>query len=183
MKIAIVGCKPDTWFKVPELGQEWEVWRFSRRNFTKPPKFNRWFELHDPKMFRLYDQQCPGYSQFLIDKKAVTQANFPAQKLLDEFGPYFFSGGQMPWIMAYAILLEPDTIGLWGVDPQGDYKPQRAEVQHFVQVARDRGIEVIAPEDTILEPQQKLYGFDNDRGPWLNGPNSLNRERRLLKAS
>lgn len=159
MKIAIVGCKPDTWHKVSKLGAEWEVWRFSRRNFTKPPKFHRWFELHSPKMYSTYEAQCPGYTKFLHDVHAITQTNFPKARLLDEFGHYFFSGGQAPWIMAYAITLEPDTIGLWGIDPVGDYKPQRAEVQHFVQVARDRGIKVIAPDDGILEPQNPLYGF------------------------
>lgn len=159
MKIAIVGCKPDTWHKVSELGPEWEIWRYSRRNFSKPPKCNRWFELHDRKHYTRYEQCCPGYKQFLIDSHAVTQTSFPWERLLDEFGPYFFAGGQAPWIMAYAITLNPDTIGLWGIDPGGDYKPQRSEVQHFVQVARDRGIEVIAPEDTILTPR-KLYALE-----------------------
>ena len=161
MKIAIVGSKPDTWEKVPELGHEWEIWRFSRANYHKPPKPHRWFELHDKKWFAYYEVACPGYVQFLADSHAVTQKAFPFQRILDEFGPYFFSGGQAPWIMAYAITLDPETIGLWGIDPKGDYKPQRSEVQHFIQVARDRGIEVIAPEDEILKPR-RLYGFESD---------------------
>lgn len=161
MKIAIVGSKPDTWHKVPELSAEWEVWRFSRQNFTKPPKFHRWFELHHKRNYPRYEQTCPGYTQFLLKHHAVVHDTFPFGRLLEEFGPYFFSGGQAPWIMAYAITLEPDTIGLWGIDPLGDYKPQRSEVQHFVQVARYRGIEVIAPEETVLHPR-KLYALDID---------------------
>jgi hypothetical protein len=66
----------------------------------------------------------------------------------------------MPWIMAHAIMQKPEKIGIWGVDPAG---PQRTEVQHFVQVARDRGIEVIAPEDTILNPP-RLYALEKDIG-------------------
>ena len=165
MKIAIVGAKPDTWEKVPQLGPEWEIWRYSRRNFRKPPKPHRWFELHNPKLFKQYDLSCPGYSQWLIENHAVTQHSFPKDRLIDEFGPYFFCGGQAPWIMAYAIMLNPETIGLWGIDPTGDYKPQKSEVQHFIQVAHDRGIEVIAPEDKILEPR-KLYAWEVFPGPW-----------------
>lgn len=169
MKIAIVGCKPDTWTKVPELGTEWEIWRFSRRNYKKPPKAHRWFELHKPRMLDVFDRQLPGYKQFCIEGGAVLQHHFPMERLLGEFGPYFFSGGQAPWLMAYAITLNPQTIGLWGIDPGGDYKPQRSEVQHFVQIARDRGIEVIAPEDKILEPRP-LYGWELNVGRRTNGP-------------
>jgi hypothetical protein len=66
----------------------------------------------------------------------------------------------MPWIMAYAITCNPETIGIWGVDPSGQ---QRLEIQHFVQMALDRGIEVVAPEETILEPR-RLYGLEKDIG-------------------
>jgi hypothetical protein len=161
MKIAIVGSNPESWEKCKDLGKDWELWRFSRRNFSKPPKARRWFELHHPRNYPRYDQSCPGYTEFLIKTRAITYGTFPFEKLLDEFGPYFFCYGQIPWIMAYAILLEPETIGLWGIEPGGEYKPQHAEVQHFAQVARDRGIEVVAPEDTILRPR-KLYATEKD---------------------
>lgn len=167
MKIAIVGSKPDTWDKVPKLGDEWEIWRFSRRNFKKPPKADRWFELHRPEKMPRMEEACPGYEQFCKDCNAIMQHHFPMERLIDEFGPYFFSGGQAPWIMAYAITFNPQTIGLWGIDPIGDYKPQRSEVQHFVQVARDRGIEVIAPEEEILKPRP-LYGWETDMSKWLD---------------
>ena len=163
MNIAIIGCKPDTWEKIPVFDSEWEIWRFSRRNYEKPPKPHKWFELHHPRNYARYEQSKPGYLKFLSDSSAMTFHHFPWDELLMEFGPYFFSGGQMPWIMAYAITRKPKILGIWGVDPIGDYKPQRSEVQHFVQIARDRGIEVIAPEDTILEPR-RLYGLDKDIG-------------------
>jgi hypothetical protein len=161
VKIAIVGCNPGSWDKVPELTKEWELWRFSRRNWDKPPKPHRWFELHHPRNYPRYEQVCPGYTKFLTDSRAITFKTFPFQRMVEEFGPYFFAGGQIPWIMAYAITLEPDTIGLWGINPVGDYKPQLSEVQHFVQVARDRGIEVIAPEDDVLKTRP-LYAVEKD---------------------
>jgi hypothetical protein len=161
VKIAIVGSEPETWHKVPELSKEWELWRFSRRNWNKPPVAHRWFELHHPRNYLRYEQSCPGYTKFLQDTKAITYRAFPFERLLDEFGPYFFTWGQIPWIMAYAITLDPDEIGLWGIEPAGDYKPQHAEVQHFAQVARDRGITVTAPEGRVLIPR-KLYALEKD---------------------
>jgi hypothetical protein len=161
VKIAIVGSNPGTWDKVPALTKEWELWRFSRRNWDKPPVAHRWFELHHPRNYPRYEQTCPGYTQFLQDCRAVTYRAFPFERLLDEFGPYFFTWGQIPWLMAYAITLDPDEIGLWGIEPSGVYKPQHAEVQHFAQVARDRGIEVNAPDDTVLEPR-KIYALEKD---------------------
>jgi hypothetical protein len=161
VKIAIVGSNPGTWDKVPLLTKEWELWRFSRRNWNQPPVAHRWFELHHPRNYPRYEQTCPGYPQFLQDCHAVTYRMFPFERLLDEFGPYFFTWGQIPWLMAYAITLNPDEIGLWGIEPSGVYKPQHAEVHHFAQVARDRGIEVNAPEDTVLEPR-KLYALEKD---------------------
>ncbi len=162
MKIAIVGSQPETWNKVP-TDRDWEIWRFSRRNYEKPPECRRWFELHHSRNYRRYEDSKSGYLDFLDRMNATTYDDFPFSNLLNEFGPYFFSGGQAPWIMAYAITLQPEVIGLWGIDPTGDYKPQRSEVQHFVQVARDRGIKVIAPEDHILEPRT-LYAMDKDWG-------------------
>jgi hypothetical protein len=181
LKIAIVGSKPDTWEKVRELDRdEWQIWRFSRQNWKKPPVADVWFELHKPKMMRIFEIPCPGYTEFCKD--AITQDKFPVEEILNEFGPYFFTGGQAPWIMAYAITLKPETIGLWGIDPQGDYKPQRSEMQHFIQIARDRGIEVIAPEETILTPRP-LYGWDLDRGPWTETADRGKRPEHLLRVS
>jgi hypothetical protein len=162
MKIAIVGSEPNTWTKVPELGPEWEIWRFSRRNFSKPPKPHRWFELHHPRNYPRYEESCHGYTKFLEESHAITFKSFPFQRLMDEFGPYFFTGGQAPWIMAYAITLNPQTIGLWGINPRGDYKPQLSEIQHFASLAMSRGIEVIAPEDDVLKMRGKLYALEKD---------------------
>jgi hypothetical protein len=159
MKIAILGARPDTWGKIP-LDDGWEIWRFSRRNFGKPPKAHKWFELHHPRNYPRFAASKPGYLEFLEEVQAIKFYTFPWGAVQREFGPYFFSHGQMPWLMAYAIMQKPEGIGIWGVDPVG---PQRTEVQHFAQVARHRGIKVSAPEDTVLQPP-RLYGLDKDIG-------------------
>jgi hypothetical protein len=162
MKIAIVGSHPLTWEQAPVDDASWTIWAFSRRNYGKLKRCDLWFELHHENNFRSYDIDCKGYTAWLMAcPQRMTRTTFPHRLLLERFGPYFFSKGQISWMMAYAILQEPETIGLFGIECEGNYAPQKAEIHHFVQVARDLGIEVIAaasPEIKILEPNQ-LYAF------------------------
>lgn len=89
----------------------------------------------------------------------VLQDAFPRDDLLERFGPYFFSQGQAPWLMAYAISQNPMEIGLWGIEALDIYDRQRFEIQHFVQVAKDLGIMVTVPDGCTLLQPRKLYGF------------------------
>lgn len=147
MKIALVGSY-DTRLKAPV---DWEIWRFGAQARDEPPRADKWFELHRPEYRR-------GNEKFLKD--AVTFESFPYLPLKEEFGPYFFTGGQVSWIFAYAITHKPETIGLWGLNPcKPAHAAQLREIHHFTQVARDRGIEVICPDSKILEPPL-LYGLD-----------------------
>ena len=158
MKIAIVGSGHATWPLAPFSDPIWTIWGFSRRNYGKLPRCDLWFELHSEKCFRDYDINIPGYVPWLKSNQArMTQPLFPWKALVERFGPYFFSHGQVPWLMAYAITQEPEAIGLWGIEGADKYKPQRPEIQHFAQAAEDIGIEVIAASD-VLEPEG-LYAF------------------------
>jgi len=127
------------------------------------PRWDRWFELHYPGTYPKYDRIADkngkkGYTEFVI-KEATTHDNFPFHEMLEQFGPYFFTTGQITWLLAYAISLEPETIGIWGVEASGEYSPQRKDIHHFVQVAYDRGIKIVIPENCPLLDKPKLYAF------------------------
>lgn len=127
------------------------------------PRWDKWFELHSeatyPKYQRIADRNGKkGYIEF-ITNEAVTQDHFPAKELLEEFGPYFFTTGQITWMLAYAISLSPETIGIWGVEATGEYSPQRKDIHHFVQEAHDRGIKIEIPDGCTLLDRPKLYAF------------------------
>ena len=157
-KIAIVGAWPEHWHKAPFDDQSWEIWAISAGMWGKHPRFDRWFELHPEKAYQKYENIAKGYIDF-ITKDATTCKNFPARELIKEFGPYFFTTGQITWLLAYAITLKPDIIGLWGVEAVGEYSPQRKDIHHFVQVAHDRGIKTVIPDGCTLLNKPKLYGF------------------------
>ncbi len=156
-KIAIVGCYPETWEQAPFNDPEWEIWGFSRRNWKNLPRCDKWFELHTPRKFPSYEIDFPGYCAFLESPHCVLAENFPKDALIERFGSFFFSGGQAPWMMAYAITQEPEAIGLWGIECVDRYAFQRFEVQHFLLVAHDRGIKLVIPENCTLMEPRKLY--------------------------
>ncbi len=164
--IAIVGSKPDTWEGCKTLDRRsWEIWRYSRKNYEKEPKATKWFELHHERNYNRMENSKPGYLQFLDDCKAVRYDDFPFGELIEEFGPWFFEHGQAPWLMAYAITKAPKEIRLFGIDPASDkYGLQRLEVNHFMGVAKSRGIEVTAPEDPGLFEYGPLYAIEQDWG-------------------
>ncbi|MGH8671843.1 MAG: hypothetical protein ACREUA_07380, partial [Burkholderiales bacterium] len=114
-KIAIVGAWPEHWHKAPFEDPSWEIWAISAGMWQKHPRWDRWFELHSPKAYPRYESIAKGYIDFITDK-ATTQDKFPARELVKEFGPYFFTTGQVTWLLAYAITLKPEVIGLWGVE-------------------------------------------------------------------
>jgi hypothetical protein len=158
-KIAIVGCYPESWHLAPFTDDSWEIWGFSRRNMGKLPRCDKWFELHEERMFDSYERVIPGYMEWLKRPGTVLQKDFPKDEILARFGEFFFEWGQCPWMLAYAITLNPSEIGIWGVESIDRYASQRYGIQHFVQLARDLGIKVTVPDGcTLLEPR-KLYAF------------------------
>jgi hypothetical protein len=144
--------------KAPFDDPEWTIWGFSRGMYTKFPRFDLWFELHDPKLFNSYEKNFPGYVGWLTKQHRVTRPMFPWAEIKERFGTQFFTGGQAPYMFAYAIMQEPHAIAIHGMSAAGPYKPQRYELQHFAGLAHDLGIEVTAPHSDILEPN-KLYSF------------------------
>lgn len=158
-KIAIVGAWPEHWNKAPYGDSSWEIWAMSAGMRGKHPRYDVWYELHDPKSYNRYEGISPGYIEFIKDK--VTQEKFPARELVKEFGPYFFTTGQVTWLLAHAITLNPEVIGIWGVEANGEYTPQRKDIHHFVQVAHDRGIKVVIPDGCTLLNKPKLYAFSS----------------------
>jgi hypothetical protein len=162
-KIAIVGAWPEHWDEAPYDDLSWEIWAMSAGMWHKIPRWDRWFELHAEKTYPKYERIAErkgkkGYIEF-ITNNATTCKNFPFEALLEEFGPYFFTTGQITWLLAHAITLKPETIGIWGVEACGEYTPQRKDVHHFVQVAHDRGIKTVIPDGCTLLDKPKLYAL------------------------
>jgi hypothetical protein len=97
------------------------------------------------------------------DQKLVKNAiRYPLRKMLKKFGPYFFTS-TFAWVMAYAIDVGVEAMGLFGVDmsSKDEYIQQRNGGQYFLQMARNAGIDVIIPDESDLAQPPPLYGYSD----------------------
>lgn len=177
LKIAIIGTAPSSRTLAPFNDPSWKIWVCSAGNQGAVPRVDAWFEIHSnllwpehesfgrPYVKWLNEQAFPVYMQ---DNSLVPRAiTFPKDELIAEFGRYFFTSS-FSWMMALAIKLGAQEIGLWGVDmaSRDEYILQRSGGHYFIQEAIRRGIKVTLPKESDLLQPPPLYGFD-DSTPFL----------------
>jgi hypothetical protein len=128
-----------------------------------------WFELHSlARKFsnvqnKPYTDTLQQHQRVYIAEKDHHLPNgivFPWRELVEEFGNYFFTSS-VAWMLAYAIKHNPEKIGLWGVDMSAseEYGYQRAGCHYFIQEAKNRGIDVYAPQQSDILQGVPLYGI------------------------
>lgn len=174
MKVALVGTCPSSRLLAPYSDSSWEIWACSPDNaFGRLPRVSAWFELHGdllwpesaewgaPQYLKwLNEQDFPIYA---IDKQAIRAAlPFPKDQLLAKFGAFFFTS-TFAWAFAYALTKGAETIGLYGIDMSvsGEYAYQRPGMQHFIWLAAQAGVRVIAPDESDILQPPPLYGYSD----------------------
>lgn len=167
MKIALVGAYRLTRLQAPFDDRGWVIWATCPRNRGVLPRHDVWFEIHLLREALLTNGQI--YIDWLASLPRVymqTQSSeypgsvaYPKDAIVQRFGPYFFTS-TAAWMMALALSFQPETIGIWGFEMRSgeEYSDQRSGLHHFVQIARDRGIEIVIPEDSTLLDPPPLYG-------------------------
>lgn len=175
MKIALMGSAPSSRMLGPFNDQEWEIWSCSPPNYDLP-RVDAWFELHslDRKLGipanQPYIETILRHPRVYIVQKDVRFPNaieFPWRDLVREFGSDFFSSS-LSWMMAQAITMKPDKIGLWGIDLSAteEYERQRPGLKFFIREARQRGIQVYAPPQSDIMTPSPLYGVKEHTHFW-----------------
>lgn len=176
MKVAIIGTAPGSRAVAPFEDPEWNIWACSQGNQGVLPKVDAWFELHTVSFFTAAENRAWGipYLQWLKSQTfpvymqekndAVPGAIvFPYRKLIDIFGRNWFTSS-VAWMMAYALIRmkEGDVIGLFGVDmaaAEEHHTAQRSGIYRFIEIARERGVEVTTPFESDLGQPTPLYGY------------------------
>ncbi len=166
-KIAIVGAHRATKLDAPYDDAEWTIWSCSPRNESELPRHDVWFEIHPAwefaKISPVYEQWL-GVQPFVYMQKVLPEypgsVAYPLERVQDAFGPYFWTG-TVSYMMALAILQEPDVIGLWGFGQCPEESEQKPSIWHFIVEAERRGIEIVASKE-LLDPPV-IYG------PWASG--------------
>lgn len=174
MKIALVGTCPSSRMLAPYDDESWEIWACSPDNaYGRLPRVSEWFEIHGdlawpesaewgaPSYVRwLNDQTFPVWA---IDDSVIKKAKaFPKEMLLDKFGYYFFTS-TFAWAFAFALTKQAKTIALYGIDMSvnSEYAYQRPALQHFIWLAAQSNVEVIAPDESDILQPPPLYGFSD----------------------
>lgn len=187
-KVAVVGFATGHVHKAPFGDEQVEKWGINQLWKIIPEdtagKFDRWFELHS-----LYDfyHANPAHQDFLrnfagpvyvreqdyalaLEWGIDTAQPFPHRIILDQFRPYF--NNTVSWLIALAILMRPEWLGIYGVDMaqdhllQAEYSQQRPSCEYFIGVAEGLGIDVSLPGGSDLLKATHLYGYE-DSGPVL----------------
>ena len=85
----------------------------------------------------------------------------PVEEITKTMGRYVTN--TVSWMLATAILLQPDEIGLWGVNmaQDGEYAYQRNNLEFFCGVAFRGGIKLTIPNGCDIMKAPFLYGVDD----------------------
>lgn len=203
-KVAIVGFAGGHAHKAPFADDDVEKWGINQLWKILPDrKFDRWFELHD--LYEFYHAN-PGHQEFLrtfagpvyvraedyrlaLEWGIDTAQPFPDQVLLEQFRPYF--NNTVSWLLALAILMRPEWLGVYGVDMAQDhllvaeYSEQRPSCEYFLGLADGLGIETYLATGSDLLKASHLYGYE-DSGPVLTKMESrfseLGRNKQQIQA-
>ena len=167
MKIALVGGYQRTRMWAPFDDPGWEIWATAIANVGVLPRHDAWFEIHPllPLLDRggqVYVDWLAGLPRVYMQRQSSEYPGsvaYPADAMLRSFGRYFFTS-TAAWMIALALSLDPETIGLWGFEMASgaEYAKQRPGLHHFVQIARDRGIGIVVPAGSTLLDPGPLYG-------------------------
>ena len=200
-KVAIVGFATGHAHKAPFADPAVEKWGINQLWKRLPEKhFDRWFELHD--LYKFYHAN-PGHQDFLrrFDGPVYVRAQdyalarewgietaqpFPHTVILEQFRPYF--NNTVSWLIAMAITMRPEWLGLYGVDMAQDhallaaeYGEQRPSCEYFIGLAEASGIPVELADGSDLLHASHLYGYESP-GPVREKMNTRYREIETMQA-
>lgn len=171
-KIAICGTAPSSRMDAPFDDESWEIWTLGA-NVEAGKRITKLFELHTQ-----YVLESAGSWEGLLphlknhgkdvilghENPLLPDATpFPKEEIIARFGNYFTSS--IAWMIGYALLQNPDAIGLWGIDMMGEeeYSMQRPCCEYLLGIARGMNITVIMADESPLLQAERLYGFELTR--------------------
>ena len=171
-KIAIVGTAEDSIKLAPYNDPEWQIWTLNNAAVTKSiPRWNVMFQMHhgdfvadgfsaDHEWLKANRQgvvfmcadMCNGYS---------SAYPYPLNEVIGVFESRYFTN-TISWMIALAILTQPEEIGIWGVnmDHFTEYSAQRASCEFWCGIAQGRGIKVSVAEQSSLLKCAAMYGVE-----------------------
>lgn len=187
-RIAIVGTAP-TRNAVPYDDPTLEVWHLNDAHALKPPRADRWFDLHplDKMYFRkehqpvyqgdvpagffvrphnhlewLRKQTIPVYVQDAAALGSPSAVTFPRAECEQKVYPTYCSSPA--WMVALALLEGVTELHVYGIHlaTEWEYIHQRPNFEALLTLAAARGVKVVLPRGCPLLRASHQYGFEDD---------------------
>lgn len=168
LKIALIGTASNSRALAPIADPAWTIWASSPGNIGIP-RVDRFYEIHDRKtILECYKGKDLEWLQGLGEKVTVAfdipelplARRLPVDEIEAKHDPEFLTSTPA-WMMAEAIPLEPEAMGLWGFNmaAETEYAAQRPGCKHFLELARFCQIHVVLPPNTPLNHRPLPYPF------------------------
>jgi hypothetical protein len=182
-KLAIMGLG-ESKIEYPANDPSWDFWGLNNLYKVMPQiRWDRYFEIHrfsirhDNVLLRKGESEFRGmtideYLRDLNNLNVIVYMNeecqtllsnsmpLPKRSLVDKYGRYFTS--THAWMLAMAIEREYSTIGLFGVDMSDpDHIDKRTCFEHYLGIAKAKGIDIVIPASCPLLKSSTLYGFES----------------------
>lgn len=174
--IALVGTAWTSRLDANKEPDEVERWGLGGA-YTFLNRIDRWFEMHDFSwLVRRSGTAYFRYQAFLQNLKSPVYMLYPLPTIstatiypLERIGEFFFGEEQpyfsstIAYMLAMAILEEPDEIKFYGIDMASDMERghQRDGLEYFIGWARASGIIVTIPDSSPIM-KAPLYGQIRD---------------------
>jgi hypothetical protein len=161
------GQAPSVFFR--EHGEDVEVWGVNNM-FYHHRNIDRSFLLHDPRQEIVFEDKDflqrvrkidhPIYTSRKHEALGPMNRVFPAKEILESY-PIEYYTNVVCWMIALAILLEPQAIYLHGVDMAlaVEYSNERGAVEYWVGVAVGKGMPVHIPSNSRLCTTDSSWGI------------------------
>lgn len=159
----------------------WSIPQEIQRDVT----FSALFELHPASHYNDSAGYIHSHEQMLADLSAkglrvwlaypnekIPQGHlYPLDEVVKRFGRKYFCSS-VAYMIPMAIMCIEDypqqflpRIGLWGCDMQltSDWAKERACVEYWLGRAEERGIEIVAPDESPILKSLYLYGYEQGK--------------------
>lgn len=175
-KIAIVCGAPSSEMLAPFDDEEWDLWVLgSRISNYSGKRVDRIFEIHEDISHypREFSRWATGLGIPLVVSRKWERMEdhvevFPFDKAEELMGSTYLTSSTA-YMIAYAIMQEPEEIAVYGVDMSVDndeYFQQKPCAEAWLGIAKGKGIKVTLPEVATVMKSTFVYGtgFGNRGG-------------------
>lgn len=161
MTINIIGRAP-SWCLCPnnDTDANFCLANIGERMMQHGYKLQGIFQLHAEHLFEDYLARVQHKVYIMNPSSKLPRAKIlPGKELIEKFGNRFSSSAA--WMMGLAIIMEPEEIGIYGIDMKDsfEYFAQRDMLFYMIGRAEAAGIRVTIPKSSGLYSEAPAYQY------------------------